>query len=172
MDRTGVFLPLVLTFVVATAACGGDRAATEYPQAAGETASVDGRLITITGCLTGAPERDAFVLSADRTAMTSALPTAGDARTYTYQLVGVSADLAAHVGQQVEVRGRLERGAEDDVQTETSDTRELPETTAGGRTVSPAVETTESVDIRLRRLHVDTVTPTGAACQVGTATPR
>jgi hypothetical protein len=85
--------------------------------------------------------------------------------TYTYELVG-SHDLAAHVGRQVQVKGRLgDRDDEVDVESESKTSQ--PQTQAGDDKVKPTVETDEEMEIKVRRLHVEAIAPTGQACPAG-----
>ena len=126
---------------------------------------VRGDDVTVTGCLTGASDRQAFVLTADRNALTSGAlySGSGEVPTYTYELVG-SGDFSSHVGQKVTVKGRLDEGRDDEVDAEAKSKVELPATRSGDDKVTPAVETNEEVEIRVRRLQVQAITPTGASC--------
>jgi hypothetical protein len=122
--------------------------------------------VTITGCLTSAPDRGAFVVSADRNALTSGGLHAGDGETptYTYELTGNTADLTQHVGRQVEVRGRVDDDRDDEVKVDQEEKTELPERQSGDDTVKPAIETDTEMNINVRRLNVSSVKQTGAAC--------
>jgi hypothetical protein len=136
-----------------------DAAMSERDRAAGDE-------ITVTGCLTSAPDRSAFVVTADRTALTSGALHAGDGETptYTYELTGNSGDLAPHVGRQVEVTGRLDEDRDDEVKVDEEDKTELPKTQSGDDTVKPAIETETELNINVRRLNVSSVSQTGKPC--------
>src|SRR5687768_1692344 len=108
-------LSLLLAAGLGAAACSGrddsEQAITGEP--------VSGDHVTVTGCLTGAADRAAFVLTADRSALTSGAlySGSGEVPTYTYELVGGN-DLAAHVGRKVSVKGRLDDDRDDEVDAE------------------------------------------------------
>jgi hypothetical protein len=159
---------LILTVMIGSAACqrheANDAAVTK--DAAVADRSADGDEITVTGCLTSAPDRSAYAVTASRDALTSGTLQAGtgEVPTYTYALVG-GTDLQAHVGRQVEVRGRVDDDGSDEVDVDTKDKVELPQARVGGDTVTPAIETKEEVELEVRRLHVTSVTPTGRSCQ-------
>jgi hypothetical protein len=124
--------------------------------------------LTVTGCLTSAADRGAYVVTADRTALASGALHAGDGETptYTYELTGNTGDLASHVGRQVEVKGRLDEDRDDEVEVDQEEKTELPETQSGNETVTPAIETDTEMRINVRRLHVSSVSQTGAPCSV------
>ena len=113
-----------------------------------------------------AADRGAFVVTADRDALTSgALHSgSGETPTYTYELTGNTADLASHVGKQVQVRGRLDDDRKDEVKVDKEEETKLPETQSGKDTVTPAIETDTEMNINVRRLQVSSVTETGRAC--------
>jgi hypothetical protein len=165
MRRTALFLAFIAPLALSPIACSRSDNATGQTAVADKDA--DGEEITVTGCLTGAPDRAAFVVTADRTALTSdaMYSRSGEVPTYTYELVG-SNDLAAHVGRQVQVKGRLgDRDDEVDVESESKTTQ--PQTQAGDDKVTPTVETDEEMEIKVRRLHVEAIAPTGQACPAG-----
>jgi hypothetical protein len=126
-----------------------------------------GKEITVTGCLTSAADRGAFVVTADRNALTSGALHAGDGETptYTYELTGNAADFTPHVGRQVEVKGRVDDDRDDDVKVDAEEKIELPKTRSGDDTVQPAIKTDTEMNINVRRLQVDSVTATGRPCQ-------
>lgn len=168
MHRTGLILGVIFS-VGMGAACSRSADERANQQMAGEA---DGRAtgndITVTGCLTAAADRAAFVVTADRNALTSGAmySGAGGTPTYTYELTGNTGDLAAHVGRQVEVTGRLDDDRKDDVQVGEKEKTELPAVQSGDRTVEPAITTETKLDINIRRLEVASVAPTGQGCQV------
>lgn len=166
--RAGIICGVVCSLAVGAAACGrgADERAMQQDAALEERGRATGSEITITGCLTAAPERDAFVVTAARDALTSGAlySGAGGTPTYTYELVGNATDLSQHTGRQVEVRGTIDGDHEDQVRVREEDRTEQPEVQSGDRTVTPAIETSERLNINVRRLHVSTVTPTGQAC--------
>ena len=169
MRRNALFLTLMTTMALAPAACSRTESDTRGQANAGvdDRTIPDGEPITVTGCLTGAPDRNAFVVTADRNALISGALHAGSGEvpTYTYELVG-GHDLAQHVGRQVEVKGRLgER--DDEVDVEASQKTELPKVKSGDDTVIPAIETNQEMEIKVQRIHVSAVTPTGAGCTAG-----
>jgi len=167
MRRTGLFL-VIMALAFAPAACSRDSdTKTQANAGVDDSTAVDGEMIAVTGCLTGAPDRNAFVVTADRNVLTSGAlySGSGEVPTYTYELVG-GADLAQHVGRQVEVKGRLgER--DDEVDIETENKTELPQARSGDDKVTPAIETNEEIEINIRRIHVLSITPTGAGCTAG-----
>ena len=122
--------------------------------------------ITVTGCLTSAPDRGAFVVTADRNALTSGALHAGDGETptYTYELTGNTNELAQHVGRQVQVQGRLDDERDDEVKVDEEEKTELPKVQSGNDKVEPAVETDTEMQIKVRRLNVASVTQTGRMC--------
>jgi hypothetical protein len=168
MRRVGIFTLFLFSMTLTSAACNrqGEEAARQ--PAAVADARGDGEEITVTGCLTAAPDRSAFVVTATRDALASSTvqATGGEAPTYTYELVG-GADLHAHVGQQVAVKGRLDSDGKNEIDIDNERKTEQPETRAGNDTVTPAIETKEEIELQVRRLHVSSVMPTGnGACPV------
>lgn len=166
MRRAGLYLGLVLSLAAAGTACGGDADERAGAETVMPDTPAEGKPITVTGCLTAGQQREAFVVTAARDALTSGAIYAGDGGTptYTYELVGNPADLSQHVGKQVEVAGILDEDREDSVEVEKDEEAQLPAVQSGDRVVEPAIETETSIDINVRRLHVSTVTPTGQAC--------
>lgn len=169
MRHTGVFVGLILSVSLGSAACS--RTAEERGEA--QEAALEARAggtgdeTTVTGCLTSAADRGAFVVTANRNALTSGAMHAGDGETptYTYELTGNAADLAQHVGREVEVTGRLDDDRDDEVDIDREEKTELPEVQSGDETVKPAIETETEMNINVRRLSVSSISPTGAACQ-------
>jgi hypothetical protein len=125
----------------------------------------DASEVTVTGCLTAAPNRDAFVVTASRDALTTSTlsASAGEIATYAYELVG-GADLSSNVGREVEVKGELLNDGARDVDMDAKEKSEMPPARVGRDTVSPAVETNAEVELKVRRLQVASLTPTGAPC--------
>jgi hypothetical protein len=163
--RSPLFCVLILAMTVGSAACNRD-SSDRARDAAAVDAGGDGPEITVTGCLTGAPDRSAFVVTASRDALASgALHSGlGEVPTYTYELVGGS-DLQAHVGRTVQVTGRVDEDRKGDIDVDTKSKVELPQTRVGDKDVTPAIETREEVEVEVRRLHVSSLTPMGQPCQ-------
>ena len=167
MRLSGSYLPIILGLAVTATACGrADERRAEQSAALDARAQQTGNEVTITGCLTAAPDRGAFVVTADRNALASGAMYSGkgEVPTYTYELVDSSADLSPHVGRQVEVKGRLDRDRDDEVDVETKDKTKEPTARVGDDSVTPAVETKEEIEIKVKRLHVVSATPTGQPC--------
>jgi len=162
MGRIGLFSTVIVAIALGSGACrrGDDRAnaATEGRDAGGREE------VTITGCLTGAPDRNAFVVTPARDALASgALHSGtGEVPTFTYELVGNSGDLSPHVGRQVEVTGKVDDERDDEVDVDRKDKTESPRV---DDKVTPAIETKEEVEIKVRRLEVSSVRPTGQPCK-------
>ena len=160
-------LPIILGVAVVSAGCNRDETRRENQQAAlDKAAQMAGKEITVTGCLTAAPDRAAFVLSADRNALTSGAiySGSGEVPTYTYELVDSSANLSPHVGRQVEVKGHLDPDRDDETDVVEKDKTSEPPRKVGGDTVTPAVETQQDLEIKVRRLRVISATATGQPC--------
>lgn len=173
MHRTGLFLGIILSMAIGSASCARadepahDTAAAARDITTGEAVEpATGEEITVTGCLTAAPDRAAFVVTADRSPLASGAlySRGGGTPTYTYELMGNTGDLAAHVGRQVEVTGRLDTDRKDGVNAGDEEKTELPAVPSGDRTVEPAVETETQLAINIRRLQVTNVSPTGQPC--------
>jgi hypothetical protein len=173
MHRTGLFLGIIFSVAIGSASCSrADEAAHDSAAAAldtttGETVEpATGAEVTVTGCLTAAPDRAAFVVTADRSPLASGAlySRAGGTPTYTYELMGSTGDLTAHVGRQVEVTGRLDDDRKDGVTAGDEEKTELPKVQSGDRTVEPTVETETQLAINVRRLQVTNVSPTGQPC--------
>ena len=169
MRRTGLLLGIIMSVSLGATACSrtaDERAKTQ--EAAMAADGVNGDEMTITGCLSGAPDRAAFVVTADRNALTSgALHSgSGETPTYTYELIGNTAELPAHVGKQVRVTGRLDKSRDNEVKVDDEDKTTLPEVQSGKDKVTPAIETDAELEINVRRLNVASVTPTGRPCSM------
>lgn len=162
MRHTGVVVGLIVSIALGSAACS--RSAEDADPT--RDAAASGENVTITGCLTTAADRGAFVVTADRNALTSGALHAGDGETptYTYELTGNTNDLAQHVNQQVEVTGRLDDDRDDEVKVDQEQKTELPRTQSGDEKVTPAVETDTEIEINVRRLNVSSVRQTGRTC--------
>jgi len=135
-----------LTFVLG--ACKRQATAPELQTTAGQQARMEP--MTVTGCLKSGVADNTFVL------MTS--KTEGAIETATFQLnpkQGV--DLKQYIGQAVEVSGTLR--AEQEVASTGQPTELKP---AKGTSGTPTVETKSEIDVK--RLDVNTVTPTGNSC--------
>lgn len=170
MRHSGLILGMILSVSLGSAAC--HRAADERGAMQDGTPAADGAKgdeITVTGCLTGAADRGAFVVTADRSALVSGALHAGDGETptYTYELTGDTQNLAANVGRQVKVTGRLDDDRDDEVKVNDEEKTTLPSTQSGKETVTPAIETDAELEINVRRLAVSAVSPTGQPCAAG-----
>jgi hypothetical protein len=165
MRHTGMFFGFIVSVALGAAACSRSDGRTDT-QAAAARDGAAGEEVTVTGCLTSASDRGAFVVTADRNALTSGALHAGDGETptYTYELAGNTNDLAQHVGRQVQVTGRLDDDRDDEVKVDDEDKTELPRTQSGDDKVTPAIETDTEVNINVRRLNVSSVSQTGRAC--------
>lgn len=168
MRHTGVLVGLIVSAALGSAACSQtaeDRGEMQDAAIATRDAS-GGEDITVTGCLTSAADRGAFVVTADRTALTSGALHAGDGETptYTYELTGNTGELSQHVGRQVEVTGRVDDDRDDEVKVDEEQETKLPETQSGKEKVEPAIETDTEMRINVRRLNVSAVTATGQPC--------
>lgn len=164
MHRTGLIFGMMFSLALASGACS--RTAEERA----DTSDADlGDELTVTGCLTASPGNDAFVVTAARTALTSgALHSgSGETPTYTYELTGDVGQVTEHVGRQVEVTGRLDKDRDDEVEVDNEDETKLPARQSGNDTVTPAIEMETEMDIKVRRLHVASVKPTGQPCVTG-----
>jgi hypothetical protein len=166
MRLSGSCLPILLGLAMTATACGRaeDRRA-EQSAALESRAQQTGKEVTVTGCLAAAPDRAAFVVTADRNALASGAVHAGSGEipTYTYELVDSSADLSPHVGRQVEVRGHLD-ARNDEVDVDARAKTKEPPVKVGDDTVTPAIDTKQEIEIKVRRLHVVSATPTGQPC--------
>ena len=166
MRLSGSHLLIISSLALAPAACNrADERRAQQEAAFDVRANATGKEITVTGCLTAAPDRGAFVVTADRDALTSnALYSgSGEVPTYTYELVDPPADLSPHANRQVAVKGYLD-DRDDEVDVEVKDkTREAP-ARVGNDTVTAAVQTKEEIDINVRSLQVISTTPTGRPC--------
>ena len=164
MPRVLNYAALMLSVVLIGTACSNDR---ERRQTGVQGSSpVAGKAqIEVTGCLTTNRDTGQFVLTANSNALTSAAnrAAAGEAETFTYQLIGGS-NLPDYVGREVVITGALE-GHGQDVDIESKTKSEEPPTQRRGETVTPAIETKEEIEIQVERLHVASINPTGAQCR-------
>lgn len=169
MRRVRSHILIIGLTAVAVACSDAGRDAAQHPAAVGDAAR-SGEDITITGCLTAAPDRGAFVVTALPTPLASSTlrATQGEVPTYAYELAGAQAqgDLNALVGKEVAVRGTL-ADRDDSTSVEQDDKVELPERRVGDDKVTPAIETTQEVDVTVRRLQVASVSATGGMCPSG-----
>lgn len=168
MRHTGVVVGMILSVALGSAACSRTAEERGEKQEAALAArdGAAGEQMTVTGCLTSAKDRGAFVVTADRTALTSGALHArdGETPTYTYELTGNTSELTQHVGRQVEVTGRLDEDRDDDVKVDREEETKLPETQSGDEKVTPAIETDTEMRINVRRLNVSAVKATGQPC--------
>jgi hypothetical protein len=168
MRQSGVIIGLAFSLAVGSAACSrtAEERGAQQDAALAARDGAAGEEMTVTGCLTSAADRGAFVVTADRTALTSGALHAGDGETptYTYELTGNTSDLAQHVGRQVQVTGRVDNDRDDEVKVDQEEKTELPRAQSGGDTVKPAIETDTEMNINVRRLNVSSVSQTGRPC--------
>lgn len=147
--------------------CGGDRSdvteipAEEVPPAAAAPAAQE---TTIVGCLRAGEAPGTFVLASLPEAMGAAADrtTRGQVATYTYMVVGEG--LAQHVGQQVSVRGTIDKAT--DVEVAERSASERPPTRVQDDEVTPTVEVEEDALIDIRRMRASAVEPTGERCDL------
>lgn len=165
MRRTGLIVALIGTVALVSACAGPEQREEQQEAALAVGDRMSGETVTVTGCLTSTPERDAFVVTAARDALTSGALYSGDGEvpTYTYELVGNAADLSQHVGTQVEVHGEI-TDSRDEVKVDQEEETAHEPRRSGDDTVTPAIETDTEAEINVRRLQVSTVTPTGQPC--------
>jgi hypothetical protein len=136
----------LLTFVLA--ACKRQATAPELQTTTGQQPRM--QPMTVSGCLKSGVADNTFVLMASKAD--------GAMETATFQLnprQGV--DLKQYIGQTVEVSGTLR--AEQEVASTGQPTELKP---AKGTSGTPTVETKSEIDVK--RLDVNTVTPTGNRC--------
>jgi hypothetical protein len=151
-------LGTVATFAVAAAPAFSQQSAGDRAQR-----GRDHQQLTVTGCLTAGAGAQRFVLTPikkDPLSSEMETRTTDVAPTYTYELIG-GRDLKPHVGQIVNVTGRLDR----DYEKEAEVVKRERETPAGKRgDTTSRVETKEKAELEIRRLQVQTVDSTGKSC--------
>ena len=167
MGRTGLLLGLICSTALGSAACtrnADERARTQEAALAADPTKGDE--ITVTGCLSAAADRRAYVVTAERNALTSGAlyANSGETPTYTYELTGNTSDLASHVNRQVEVTGRLDDDRKDHATVDDEETTKGQEVQSGKDKVTPAIETDTEMNIQVRRLDVSSVHSTGRPC--------
>ena len=156
MRMSAIHVASLLSLALAATACRPDNDHTVPPRAARGDAPV-----SVNGCLTAGPEQRRFVLTAASQPLTStAVRAVGSAPTYTYELVG-GENLDAHLGQRVTVHGRLD-GVADSAEFEQQ--REEAVDTATPRGDTPTVTSTETVEIEVRRLFIESVEASTEPC--------
>jgi len=165
MHRVLIYSAVTLT-LLAGVNCSRNREANARPSVADiakEAPDQDHKTLEVTGCLASDAQTNQFVLTANSNALSSLTnrAAAGEAETYHYQLVGGN-DLQAMVGKEVKVTGSVVgKGKDIDVKG-AERTSNLPK--ASGTETTPAVKTTEEVEMQVERLNVTSVTPTGNPC--------
>ena len=160
MSRVLIYPVLCLSLAVG-AACSRDRGENRA------SIDIDKDQIEVTGCMTANPQTNQFVLTANQNALTSLTNRAGagEAESFHYQLVGGN-DLQQYVGKEVVVKGaKMGKGA--DVNIESKDKPAAIEPDPRNKDVTPAVESTQEIEMQIERLNVASVTPTGSACRIG-----
>jgi hypothetical protein len=71
-------------------------------------------------------------------------------------------NLQEYVGKEVVVRGSKEgKGADVNIETKAETPREPK---SRGEEVTPAIESTEEIEMQVERLNVASITPTGGSC--------
>jgi hypothetical protein len=163
MQRVLILAMVCFSVVLTAGACSRDR---ERDVTMARDAS-DKDQIEVTGCLTANATTNQFVLTANSTALTSLANRAGagEAETHHYQLEGGN-NLQQYVGKEVVVKGvRTGRGT--DVNIESKEKTEGTPTKSRGDEVTPAIQSKEEVELQVERLNIASITPTGAACQIG-----
>jgi hypothetical protein len=138
-----------------------DKSRPSLTDVAGVTA--DKGHVEVTGCLTNDPKTNRFVLTAHSNSL-SALANraaAGEAETFHYVLVGGN-DLQSMLGKEVKVAGDVVgKGKDVDVKRTTA-AKEADKTKDDA---TPAVKTTEEIEMQVEQLNVTSVTATGASCE-------
>ena len=149
-----------------SAACSrnreADKARPSLTDVAGVTA--DKGHVDVTGCLSNEPQGNRFVLTA-RSNQLSALANraaAGEAETFHYVLVGGN-DLQSMLGKEVRVSGEVVGKGQDVDVKRTESAKDAEKTTADA---TPAVKTTEEIEMQVEQLNVRSVTATGGSCPV------
>jgi hypothetical protein len=148
--------------MLAGAGAAAQTAQTEKPAKAADT-------ITVHGCLTKGPS-NTFVLTptdAGDPLSTSVASKTRDVRpTYTYQLTG-GQNLDAQVGKVVSAVGTVDRKTKGNAEVDQTreQTQRVSPATPEGKT--PTVKTEEKAKIEVRRLIVQSVTPTDKSCSTG-----
>lgn len=160
-----IYSVLCLSLAIGAAACSpGADEPTTTTAALGDESKDD--QVEVRGCLTSNAETNQFVLTANANALTSMTnrAAAGEAETFHYQLVG-GTNLQAHVGREVVVKGSV-IGDGKDVDLEAKDQSAEPSPKSRGEEVTPAIESSQEIEMQVERLTVAEVTPTGAPCQI------
>jgi hypothetical protein len=144
--------------------------------------------VTVTGCLRAGDQQNTFVLAvldpaggdtarndtttgAQSPAPTGTAGTAGQSsavpKTVTYQLVpsGSSIDLRSHVGQRVQVSGKVQPNSGTNVAAQSRSAGTAPTDTAPNDQATPVVSTTEQTNLKVQRLQVDSLKAVGGSCQ-------
>lgn len=170
------------TGALVAAGCGdNDRAAETVPPAgttagavvpSGDASATRGPEISVTGCLTANIDGLSYALTPSDTATTPSersmqMP---GRETITYELVGNAEDFRRHANSVVTARGREDVSVRRERDMERTD--EAEQRPAPGTSATPTVETTEEVEINVRRLAVSSVVAAGTTCpSMGAANP-
>jgi hypothetical protein len=165
MQRVLIYSILCSSLVAGASACSRGDDSGAYRESA-QRALPDRDHIEVTGCLTANRETNQFVVTANKTALTSLTNRtgAGEAESFHYQLIG-GHDLQQHIGREVVVKGSIE-GRGDDVNIESKD-RVTREPKSRGEEATPAIESKHEIEMQVERLNVASITPTGSRCQLG-----
>jgi hypothetical protein len=161
MHRLPISILGILTLTLAGTACSHG---TGESQRTGQAAK--GEPVTVTGCLTAGPN-GTMVLTADpdEVVATAQRAASGARETFTYQLVG-GQNLQEHVGKRVEVTGKLNERAGDEVELQSKSTTER-EPKREGKDTEAQVESKEQIDLEVRDLQVEMVRPAAGTCDLG-----
>ena len=150
-----------------SAACSRNREADKARPSLKDVAAVtaDKGHVEVTGCLSNDPQTQRFVLTA-RSNQLSALANraaAGEAETFHYVLVGGN-DLQSMLGKEVKVAGDVVGKGKDVDVKRTESAKDAGKATADA---TPAVKTTEEIEMQVEQLNVSSVTATGGSCPAG-----
>lgn len=144
--------------------------------------------VTVTGCLRAGEAQNTFILAvldpsggdiarndtttgAQSPAPTGTSGTAGQSsalpKTMTYQLApGASAiDLRSHIGQRVQVTGRVQPDTGTAIAAESQSATAAPKVATPGDQTTPVVSTTERTNVKVQRLQVQSLKAVGGSCQ-------
>jgi hypothetical protein len=149
-----------LIVAIAGAGCSSARG---DERAAGGGDSGSGDAVTIAGCLTAGPDgKFALTAAPDAAVSTAARAMDNERDTHSYVLSGGD-NLQAHLGKRVEVTGHI-TGKTQEMEQESSRKTTTAPATSGGDT--PAVKTTEDIDMEVRQLAVRSVREVAPTCVV------
>ena len=162
MSRVLIYPVLCLSLAAGASACSRDRDNSQAFKESAQRALPDKKQVEVTGCLTANTETNQFVLTANQNALTSLTNRAGagEAETFHYQLVG-GTNLQQYIGKEVSVKGSIE-GDGADVDLKTKEKTEEPKRRSDD--VTPAIESTQEIELQVEQLNVASIMPTGSSC--------